>query len=125
MRRALIGAEEEPERLAPDRPFRPSGVTELGQFGAGETSPLLGEDRLDGLAEQAGDLEGERQAGVVFAGLDGVDALARDVEPPGEFGLTPVALGAQHFQAVFHRLAIRQTARAMRAPSPTDTTARP
>ena len=41
-----------------------------------------------GMVEQPGDLEGQRQARVVLAGLDGVDALTRDVEAhrPGRPG---------------------------------------
>ena len=55
-----------------------------------------------GEAEQFGDPEGERQRGIVAAGLDGVDALARDFEPIGEIALAPVAFGAQHLEAIVH-----------------------
>src|SRR6185437_6798708 len=84
---------------------------------------VVHENRLDRLAEQARDLERQRQAGVVLAGLDGVDALARDVEPGREVRLAPVALGAQHFQAVLHRprpyrLAHHHPAQATRKPIP-------
>ncbi len=34
------------------------------------------EDVLDRLIKEAGDLEGQRQAGVVFPGFDGIDRLA-------------------------------------------------
>lgn len=53
------------------------------------------EQRLDGVAEYRGDLEGEREARVVPAGLDRVDGLARDVQMIGELGLTPPARGAE------------------------------
>ena len=41
------------------------------------------EDRLDGSCEQAGDAKCEGEAGVVPAGLEGVDGLAGNVEPVG------------------------------------------
>ena len=60
------------------------------------------EDGLDRLFENAGDLEGQRQGGVVAAGLQRIDGLARHAQPLGQFGLTPVALGAQHLETVVH-----------------------
>ena len=53
----------------------------------GSWSVLLGradEDVFDRELEQLGDPEGERERRVVAAGLDRVDALARDLEPLGE-----------------------------------------
>ena len=38
--------------------------------------------------------EGERERGVVFAGLDRVDALTRNLEAVGKFALAPVAFSA-------------------------------
>ena len=61
------------------------------------------ENLLDRQVEQLGDAEGERQRGIVFAGLDRVDALARHFEPLGQVLLAPVALGAEHAEAVFHQ----------------------
>ena len=55
---------------------------------------LVGEDGLDGAVKEAGEFEGEREAGIVFAGLDGVDGLAGDLEFLGEVGLRPVTFGA-------------------------------
>ena len=52
------------------------------------------EERFDRLTKEARDFEGERQARVVLARLDGIDALARHVEPFRQLGLTPVAFGA-------------------------------
>ena len=52
------------------------------------TLHLIVEDRLDRLAEEAGDPEGERQGGVVLARLQRVDGLARHIEPVGQrFGV--------------------------------------
>ena len=61
------------------------------------------EDLLDRLAEEPRDAEGEGERRVVLAGLDGVHRLARDLQMVGQLGLTPVALGAEVFQAVVHR----------------------
>src|SRR5688572_9825201 len=69
---------------------------------AGEEISLRLEDRLDRQVEQFRDPEGEREAGVVAAGLDRVDALARDFEPFGQVALAPVALGPEHLEAVLH-----------------------
>ena len=44
---------------------------------------------LDGLFEQAGDFESQRQARIVFLCLDGVHGLARDAEFVGQVGLRP------------------------------------
>lgn len=60
--------------------------------GAGASFIL--EDRLDRLTKEARDLESERQTRVVFARFDGVDALARHIEPFRQLGLTPAAFGA-------------------------------
>src|SRR5688572_3232449 len=50
---------------------------------------------FDWFAEQLRDGERERQAGVVFAGLDGVHRLARHFELVGEVALAPAALRTQ------------------------------
>src|SRR6185437_1453217 len=63
------------------------------------------EDLLDGQGEDAGDAEGEGERRVVAAGLDGVDALAGDLELLGEVGLRPAAEGAEIFETVIHRRA--------------------
>lgn len=57
-------------------------------------SALTLDDSLDQLAEEAGDLEGERQAGVL-GGPDGIDALARHVERLGQLHLARPAFGAR------------------------------
>ena len=61
-----------------------------------------GEDLFDGGFEEAGDFEGEAEAGFVAFGFDGVDGLARDLEFGGEVGLGPIFYGAQFAQAIFH-----------------------
>src|ERR1700751_3214711 len=63
------------------------------------------EDLLDGEGEDFGDAEGEGERGVVAAGLDGVDALAGDVELLGEEGLGPATEGAEFLEVVIHRRA--------------------
>ena len=45
------------------------------------------ENRFDGLIEEAGDTEGEREAGVIFAGFNCVHGLARHVETSSKFRL--------------------------------------
>ena len=61
------------------------------------------EDRFDGLAEQSGNREGQRKTGIVFAGLDRVHRLARDVESLREIGLGPLPLRPEHTESVDHR----------------------
>lgn len=75
--------------------------------GARAPCPLLPasvaqEDILDLQTEQVGDAEGERERGVIFAGLDRVDALARNAELGGEIALVPVAFRPQDFEPVLH-----------------------
>ena len=60
------------------------------------------EDFLDRQAEQLGDAKGQRKRGIVFAGLDRVDALARHLEPLGEVLLAPGARRAQRSKTVIH-----------------------
>lgn len=52
------------------------------------------ENRLDGMAKEPSNAEGERQAGVVFAGLNGVYGLTRHFELPGEVRLGPFIFSA-------------------------------
>src|SRR5690606_314945 len=73
----------------------------------GRSTPRLSvlaiiENLLDRHLEKARDAEGQRQGGIVLAGLDRVDRLPRHVEPQGQFRLAPVAFGAQHLEAVVH-----------------------
>ena len=53
-------------------------------------------------SKQLRDLECQRETGVVFLRLDGVDRLPRDAEFFGQVGLRPFAFGAQFFEEVFH-----------------------
>jgi hypothetical protein len=64
--------------------------------------PIQHEDRFDGLPEELGDPQRQRQAGIVLLGLDGVHGLPGDSEPLREHGLRPVAFGTQNFDSVFH-----------------------
>jgi uncharacterized protein (DUF885 family) len=68
----------------------------------GRTVPLGKENLLDWPLEESRDAEGQRQAGIELAGLDGVDRLARDLELRRQRGLGPVALGAQHLETILH-----------------------
>jgi hypothetical protein len=65
------------------------------------------ENRLDGLAEELANAEGERQTGIVFAGFDGVHSLARNFEPVGQFPLGPFTLGAENAKTILHRALTR------------------
>jgi hypothetical protein len=58
------------------------------------------EHRFDRSAEEPRNPEGERQARVVSARLDGDDALARDAEEVGELRLRPESLGAEDLDPV-------------------------
>ena len=60
------------------------------------------ENFLDFHVEQARYAESERERGIVLAGLDGVDGLARDVESRRQLRLAPIAFSTQDFQAVVH-----------------------
>src|SRR6478735_4959501 len=60
------------------------------------------ENVFDAQLEQRGDGEGERQAGVVAAILDGIDRLARDIERLGQLSLRHAARFAQLFDLVLH-----------------------
>src|ERR1044072_8931625 len=80
---------------------------------------VVREDGFDRKLEERGDAEGERQARIIFAGLDGVDALPGDLQPLGEIALAPVALGAQHLESVLHLMKSRTVPA---RPSPTHQT---
>jgi hypothetical protein len=51
---------------------------------------------FDAQAEETGAPEGEQQARIELAGLDGVDRLPGYIPGVGQLGLRPVAPGAQH-----------------------------
>jgi len=61
------------------------------------------EDRFDGLAEQSRNRESEGKTRIVFAGLDRVHRLARDVESLRKIGLGPFPLRPEHTKTVDHR----------------------
>src|SRR5688572_6981474 len=61
------------------------------------------ENLLDPFVEEAGQLEGQRQRRIIFAGLDRVDGLARHAEPAAKLRLAPVAFRAQHLQPILHQ----------------------
>src|SRR5579862_1364909 len=57
---------------------------------------------LHRLAKYLSDLEGQRQTGIIFLCLDGVDRLTRDAQFFGEVGLGPIELATQIAHAIFH-----------------------
>lgn len=58
---------------------------------------------FDAETEEPGSPEGERQARIELACLDGVDGLPGHIEGVGQLRLRPVALGAQHLKPILHR----------------------
>src|SRR5579875_446629 len=60
------------------------------------------ENVLDRAVEETSDTKSKRKAGIEFAGFDGVDALAGNLQALGEVGLTPVTLSAQDAEAILH-----------------------
>jgi hypothetical protein len=80
----------------------------LSAIGLGRWLPVVGragvglKDRLDGLIEELRQAKGERQAGIVFASLNGVHGLARNSEPVGQFRLGPFTLGAKYAKPILH-----------------------
>jgi hypothetical protein len=92
-------------RIPLGAPLRDVGDDVLYYTGARSPPPRpVLENPLDRQAEQPRHSEGQRQAWVALARLDGVDRLARDLQALGQVGLGPFAFGAQDAQAVFHRI---------------------
>src|SRR6187455_1825666 len=71
---------------------------------ARSTGSVAQKDLLDRQAEHVGDTERQRQRRIVLSGLDRIHALPRYLERVGKLLLAPLAFGAQHAQAVLHRL---------------------
>ena len=73
------------------------------------TRPKIGpgwlrlEDLFDSPLECPGEREGQREARIVFPGLDRVDSLPRHAEPGRKLGLGPRELCPQHPEPVLHR----------------------
>lgn len=61
---------------------------------SGERS-FVGEHFLDWEFEETGDLERERQTGIIFPGLERVDGLTRDAKSIREIALRPFTVGAK------------------------------
>src|SRR5205085_12241203 len=64
---------------------------------------FVGEDFLDWCFEEPGDLERQRQTGIVFPGLERIDGLTRDAEFIGEIVLRPFPAGPKFAQLISHR----------------------
>ena len=52
------------------------------------------EDVLNSLFEKAGNLEGQWESGIVFAGFDGINGLPGDLKLVGQGCLGPLSLGS-------------------------------
>jgi|ERR1700683_1653466 len=70
---------------------------------------IRGEDVFDFELKLPGDFEGERQTGIVAAGLDGIDGLAGNFEPSGQIGLAPTPLRTKFPEDVLHRPTMPRT----------------
>ncbi|KIU01444.1 hypothetical protein QU38_01595, partial [Staphylococcus aureus] len=68
-----------------------------GELGRG---PVVEEDGIDGHSKDLRKPHRQRQARVVFVGLDRIDRLARDAEQPGQITLAEIRFGSQHAQSV-------------------------
>jgi hypothetical protein len=78
------------ERSDPDWPPLP-----ILQVDRKTPAILVMKDLFDAQSAERSDPEGERQAWIEFARLDGVDGLAKHIKGVGQLGLRPVTLGAQ------------------------------
>ena len=63
---------------------------------------LFAEDCLDGGFKETRQFKGQRKTGVEFARLDGVDRLARNLQPLRQIGLRSLPLRTQYSQPVLH-----------------------
>src|SRR5260221_4965437 len=59
--------------------------------------------------ELPGNFEGQRQAGVIAACLNGIDGLTGNFKPVGKVGLAPAPLRAKIPENVFHRPTMLRT----------------
>jgi len=57
---------------------------------------------FDGARKKTCDVEGQRKARIVPAGLDCVHCLARNTQAIRQLSLTPVALGSENPEIVLH-----------------------
>lgn len=69
---------------------------------SGGRGTFIGKDGFNGGFKKPGEAEGQWEAGIVFPGFNGIDALPGDLKPLRKIGLTPVALGAQDTEPVLH-----------------------
>src|SRR5688500_9950183 len=65
---------------------------------------MIDEQLVDRHGEQFRHAQRQREARVVFVGLDGVDRLARDSEPAGELALAPAVRLAAVLDPILHAL---------------------
>ena len=64
---------------------------------------FVGEDFLNREFEESRDLKRQRQARIVFPGLERVDGLTRDADFLGEVILRPLPRGAEFAELISHR----------------------
>jgi hypothetical protein len=79
----------------------PDAALLLALIGSGRRH-WVGKYELHRQLEEACKSERKRERWVIFSSLNGIDRLARDLKFLGQFGLGPVALGAQNAKAVIH-----------------------
>ena len=65
-------------------------------------SPIRTKDGLDRLLKQVGHRKGQRQTGIVLAGLNRIDRLPGNTESPREVTLGPAPLRPEHPESVGH-----------------------
>ena len=63
---------------------------------------LIEKNFLDVFLEDTGDLKSQREAGIIAAILDGVDASTRDLSVHGKLCLRPFFFSSEDAQASFH-----------------------
>jgi len=57
---------------------------------------------FDAASEKTCDVEGERKARIIAAGLDCINCLARNTQAIRQLSLTPVTLGSENPEIVLH-----------------------
>jgi hypothetical protein len=60
------------------------------------------ENGFNGHAKKSRNTEGELQAGIISSRFNGVDGLARHLQPLGKVCLGPSTLGSKDSKTVFH-----------------------
>src|ERR1700679_1202486 len=77
-------------------------ISFLFDFRRKTTAILVMKNLFDAQSEEPSGPEGERQARIELARLDGVNGLPGHIQGVGQLGLRPVALGAQHLEPILY-----------------------